>query len=169
MSLELRAHGKRLGQPARTVGKVRSSRATTTHRLFTGQRLEGSNQHARRNALRTRNCVEAPVDAIVEVHIGSARWTEEWIIPPSAPNAGRRMRSRIVKAGVRLRLDDSACYDAIPGMLPSQHASQQAASYLECRASVEARLHALSSRRWTRARPSDRRSRLEPGARAESP
>ena len=76
MALKFRTHCKRLCQTAGPVGKIRSARATTTHRILTSQRLKGSNQHTFRDSYWSCNCVEAPVHTVIEVDIDRAWRTE---------------------------------------------------------------------------------------------
>jgi hypothetical protein len=76
MSLKFWTHGERLSQAAGAVRKVPSTRAATTHGIFASHRFKRSNQHAFRHSFWSCYCIKAPVNTIIEVHIGCA-WRAE--------------------------------------------------------------------------------------------
>jgi hypothetical protein len=71
-------------------------------------RLERPDQHSVWAPLDIGHGVEAPVDAVVEVDVGSTGCTEQALVAARASDAGSGVRRRIIRAFVGFDLHDPA-------------------------------------------------------------
>ena len=103
------------------------------------ERLQRPDQHAGRDALRPRDGVQAPVDAVVEVDVGGAGRTEQRVVAGRVrPIRRGGVRRRVVRARVGLRLDDAAGRGLPPGV-GQEHSAEKVARHLGGGSSVEVR------------------------------
>ena len=89
--------------PVREVD-VTADASPPPHRLEPGERLQRAHQHRAAMPLLTRHGVEAPMDAVDEVHVGHAGRPVKMprtLCPPRDGVAGR-----VVRPEIRLDLDD---------------------------------------------------------------
>lgn len=107
MPLHFGAHRERLGEPGRTVGEFGAA-AAAPHDIETLDGLERSQEHAGREALRSRDHVQKPVDAVVAVDVRGARRSEQRRVPRGAADPLRRVAGFVLGPGVGFRLDDPA-------------------------------------------------------------
>ena len=178
--VEVGPEGERTAQSA---GPARQLRAAPPgpHQVEPVDRLERPNEHALRFPFSRGDHVEAPVHAVVAVHVDGSGWSEQGCVPSRPSDPGGGVRGRIFRPRVGFRFHDPARGQSVVRH-PDEQRSQESRSEFHRWSGTELRLEGpdrrsdagppvTGARQSTAspARPLDPRERPSPGAPAARP
>ena len=108
-------HIQGIGDPERLPhtpgarGQIPLAASPSGHDTQALDRIDGPEEYSTGVPYRASNHVQAPMDPIAQVDVSGSRRPEHGGIASRPTDTGRRVGSRIIRAGVSFDFDDDAC------------------------------------------------------------
>ena len=99
---------ERLTHPPRARCQIPLTASPSGHDAKAFDRIDGPKEHGARLTYRSSDHVQTPMDAIAEIDVSGSRGPEHGCVASRPTNAGRRVGSRIIRAGISLDFNDDA-------------------------------------------------------------
>ncbi len=110
MHIQNTGDSERLSNTPGARGQIPLAASPSGHDVQALDRIDGPYEHRTGVTYRSSYHVQAPMDTITEVDVSGSRWPEHGRVASRPTDTGRRVGSRIIRAGISLDFnDDTGC------------------------------------------------------------
>ncbi len=106
MRIQYTGDSERLSNTPGARGQIPLAASPSGHDVQALDRIDGPYEHRTGVTYRSSYHVQAPMDSITEVDVSRSRWPEHGRVASRPTDPGRRVGSRIIRAGISLDLND---------------------------------------------------------------